>query len=47
MSEEVVLQVLSSLCLSFEHGILPGNLHYTEANPNCASLHDGTFKVRW
>ena len=34
------------LCLSYEHGMLPGNLHYQEPNPNCASLHDGTLKVQ-
>ena len=34
------------LCLSYEHGMLPGNLHYQEPNPSCASLHDGTLKVQ-
>ena len=36
---------LVKLCLAYEHGLIPGNLHYTEPNPNCLSLKDGTFKV--
>ena len=31
--------------MSFEHGVLPANLHYNEPNPKCEGLHNGTLKV--
>ena len=31
--------------MSFEHGTLPGNLHFKEANPNNKSLKEGVIKV--
>ena len=33
------------LCLAYEHGALPPNLHFASPNPNCASLVDGTLTV--
>lgn len=35
------------MCLSYEHAMLPGNLHYTDPNPNCSSLNSGILKVRF
>lgn len=37
---------LLKLLLSFEHGVIPGNLHFQEPNPKIKSLRDGTIKVR-
>jgi hypothetical protein len=34
------------VCLSFEHGMLPGNLHYSQPNPNSESLNAGILKAR-
>ena len=36
---------LIKILLSFEHGVLPPNLHYTEPNPNSKGLLDGILKV--
>ena len=36
---------LLKVLLSFEHGFLPANLHFKEANPNNKSLQDGVIKV--
>lgn len=33
------------MLLAFENGMLPGNLHYKEPNPNSESLKNGTIKV--
>ena len=38
---------LIKVCLSYENGLLPGNLHYKEPNPNNESLKAGILKVRW
>jgi len=37
---------LIKVCLSFEHGMLPGNLHYSQPNPNSESLNAGILKAR-
>ena len=37
---------LIKVCLSYENGLLPGNLHYKEPNPNNESLKTGILKVR-
>ena len=37
---------LIKVCLSYEHGLLPGNLHYKEPNPNNESLKAGIIKAR-
>ncbi len=37
---------LIKVCLAFEHGVLPANLHYTKPNPNNESLKAGVLKVR-
>lgn len=34
------------MCLSYENGMLPGNLHYKNPNPNNESLKAGILKVR-
>ena len=31
--------------LSFEHGLVPPNLHYHEPNPNSKGLIEGIMKV--
>ena len=36
---------LLKLLLSFEHGMLPGNLHFNKPNPRIQSLGDGSIKV--
>ena len=36
---------LIKVCLAFEHGTLPGNLHYSAPNPNNASLVSGILQV--
>ena len=36
---------LIKVCLSYENGLLPGNLHYKEPNPNNESLKAGILKV--
>ena len=36
---------LLKVLMSFEHGTLPGNLHFKEANPNNKSLKEGVIKV--
>lgn len=36
---------LIKVCLSFENGLLPANLHYSEPNPKSEGLIDGTLKV--
>ena len=37
---------LIKVCLAYEHGLLPGNLHFNEPNPNSASLKAGILKVQ-
>ena len=37
---------LIKVCLAYEHGVLPANLHYTKPNPNNESLNAGVLKVR-
>jgi len=37
---------LIKVCLAYEHGSLPANLHYTEPNPNSESLKAGVLKAR-
>ena len=37
---------LIKVCLAYEHGMLPGNLHFKEPNPNSESLQAGILKVR-
>lgn len=37
---------LIKVCLSYENGLIPGNLHYKEPNPNNESLKNGILKVR-
>ena len=34
------------MCLSYEHGLIPGNLHYKEPNPQNESLKAGILQVR-
>lgn len=36
---------LLKVLMSFEHGTLPGNLHFKKANPNNKSLKEGVIKV--
>lgn len=36
---------LIKVCLSYENGLLPGNLHYKDPNPNNESLKAGILKV--
>lgn len=36
---------LIKVCLSYENGLIPGNLHYKEPNPNNESLKTGILKV--
>ena len=36
---------LIKVCLAYEHGVLPANLHFTQPNPNSASLNAGILKV--
>ena len=36
---------LIKVCLAYENGVLPGNLHYKEPNPNNESLKTGIIKV--
>lgn len=36
---------LIKVCLAYENGLLPGNLHYKEPNPNNESLKAGILKV--
>ncbi len=36
---------LIKVCLAYENGLLPGNLHYKEPNPNNKSLKAGILKV--
>jgi len=36
---------LIKVCLSYENGLLPGNLHYKQPNPNNESLKTGILKV--
>ena len=36
---------LIKVCLAYEHGVLPANLHYTQPNPNSTSLNAGILKV--
>ncbi|CAL8464659.1 g4194 [Coccomyxa elongata] len=36
---------LIKVCLSYENGLIPGNLHYKEPNPNNESLKNGVLKV--
>lgn len=36
---------LIKVCLSYENGLIPGNLHYKEPNPNNDSLKNGILKV--
>ena len=36
---------LIKVCLAYEHGMLPGNLHFNEPNPNSESLKAGILKV--
>jgi hypothetical protein len=37
---------LLKVLLTFEHGLLPANLHFKEPNPNNKSLQDGVIKAR-
>ena len=34
------------MCLSYENGLIPGNLHYKEPNPQNESLKAGILQVR-
>ncbi|XP_077489927.1 fatty acid synthase-like [Amblyomma americanum] len=36
---------MAKVILAMETGTIAGNLHFTEANPNIPSLHDGTIEV--
>lgn len=36
---------LIKVLLSFEHGLLPPNLHFSEPNPDSKGLLEGTLKV--
>ena len=40
-----VRAALIKVCLAYEHGVLPANLHFTQPNPNSASLNAGILKV--
>lgn len=42
---QAVVAGLIKVCLAYEHGILPGNLHFNEPNPNSESLKSGILKV--
>ena len=42
---QAVAAGLIKVCLSYENGLLPGNLHYNEPNPNNESLKAGILKV--
>ena len=37
---------LIKILLSFEHGLVPPNLHFQEPNPNSKGLIEGIMKVR-
>ncbi len=37
---------LIKVCLAYEHGVLPSNLHYSQPNPNSESLNQGILKAR-
>ncbi len=36
---------LIKVCLAYEHGMLPSNLHYSQPNPDSESLNQGILKV--
>jgi hypothetical protein len=36
---------LIKICLAYENGMLPGNLHYNTPNPGSSGLADGTIQV--
>ena len=36
---------LAKVLLSFEHGLLPANLHFREPNPKSEGLKEGFLKV--
>ena len=37
---------LIKVCMAYERGTIPGNLHFKEPNPNNTSLTSGVLKVR-
>ena len=37
---------LIKVCMAYERGTIPGNLHFKEPNPNNSSLTSGVLKVR-
>lgn len=36
---------IAKVVVAMEHGIIPGNLHYREPNPDIPALSDGRIKV--
>ena len=36
---------LIKVCMAYERGTIPGNLHFNEPNPNNSSLTSGVLKV--
>ena len=42
----VLRAALIKVCLAYEHGMLPSNLHYSQPNPNSESLNQGILKAR-
>ena len=36
---------LVKVCLAYEHGIMPGNLHFKSPNQDSTGLREGTLEV--